>query len=248
MKNIRINVLNPNYINHSLFAKALAGIPFSGTLEEFQFRCDINSTITARALLNHLQRRGVGRFSGTQIRFTPSDKLNVLIICLEEGCQPSQLSSKLDWKDFELLTTLILQRQCYNAMSNIQFTKPRVQIDIVAISGRVVLVIDCKHWKKMSKIKMVECAIEQRRRAKIYFDKMRSCSSIIIPLIVTLHELPQQIIYEVPFVPITKLYSFIKEFELNLDRFVIFPDTYAHVSSESRASSDVASTQNHTKR
>ena len=247
MKNRRINDLNPNYINHSLFAKALAGIPFSGTLEEFQFRCNISSTITARALLNHLQRRGVGRFSGTQIRFTPSDKLNVLIISLEEGCQPSQLSSKLDWKDFELLTTLILQRQSYNVKSNVQFTKPRVQIDIVAISGQVVLVIDCKHWKKMSTIKMVGCAIEQRRRAKIYFDKIRISSGIVIPLIVTLHELPQQIICKVPFVPIAKLYSFIKEFEIHLDRFVIFPDTYANVSNEYRVSSDAASSQNCTK-
>ena len=238
--------MNPNYINHSLFAKVLAGIPFSGTLEEFQFRCNINSTLTARALLNYLQRRGVGRFSGTQIRFTSSDKLNVLIISLEEGCQPSQMSSILDWKDFELLTTLLLQRQSYNVKSNIQFTKPRVQIDIVAISGRIVLVIDCKHWKKMSTIKMVQCAIEQRRRAKIYFDKMRSCSSIVIPLIVTLHELPQQMFYEVPFVPIAKLYTFIKEFEIHLDRFVIFPDTYAHVSSEYRVSSDAASSQNRT--
>lgn len=214
--------MNSNYINKSLLVRALAGIPCSKTLEEFQFRCDIGSTIAATLLLNYLHRREVGTFTGNQLRFTPSDKLKVLLICMEEGCQLSYLSSMLNWKDFELLTSIVLKSQSYNVKTNIQFMNPRIQIDLVAISGRNVLVVDCKHWKKMSTNKMAECAIEHRRRAKIYLDKINSLTSVVTPVIVTLNELSHQIIHQIPFVPISKLHSFIKGFEFHRNLFCNF--------------------------
>jgi hypothetical protein len=59
------------------------------------FFLEEQGTTTAKALLNYLRRKGVGRFSTTQIRFS-FDRLSILLISMEAGCHPSLLSSKLN--------------------------------------------------------------------------------------------------------------------------------------------------------
>lgn len=203
--------MNSLEINPTLLAHAVRGIP-SKTLLEFQFRCGITSRITALSVLEFLHRKGIGNLVGTQLSFSPADRLNVLSIALELGCSLDLLASKLNWRDFELFVSRILERFDFSSETNARFTNPRTQIDVVAVSGRIALVIDCKHWKKMSKYMMIQCANEQYLRAKTYVHKKNS-SGTAFPLIVTLYELPNKDINGVPFVPIYKLHSFVRNFE-----------------------------------
>jgi len=69
------------------------------------------------------------------------------------------------------------------------------------------LVIDCKHWKNITRANMNEFADDQLRRTKIYIDKMNE-SSTMFPVKVTL-KLPDQVFASVPFVLISKLDSFL---------------------------------------
>jgi len=209
-------------INPSLLAQAIPGIPQSKSMAEFQKRCGIKSSLTAMELLHFLNFRGVGTMSGLAIRFTRIDRLNVLLTALNHGCRPELLSSKLDWRDFEMFTSSILEKNEYHCKSNINFANPKVQIDVVAKLGRIGLVIDCKHWKIMTRAKMGEFADDQLRRTRIYIDKMNE-SSIMFPVIITLNELPDQVVDGVPFVSIAKLDSFLRNYEF-------YQDTISHIS------------------
>lgn len=205
--------LNSGRINPSLLALALEGIPTSTTIREFQTSCGLTSRITTCSLLQFLHEKGVGYLNGTRLGFSPADKLKVLLVALELGCSLDLLSSRLSWRDFELFASAILERHGYRSVTNICFRNPRIQIDVVSKLGRIALVIDCKHWKKMSRSGMIQCANLQYLRTKIYVGKMHNLI-YAFPLVVTLYELPHKIIEGVPFIPISKLHSFVTNLEL----------------------------------
>jgi hypothetical protein len=78
----------------------------------------------------------------------------------------------------------------------------------------IALLIDCKHWKTMSKSSLNEIVKKQVERVKRYVaDENMSA----LPVIVTLHQEEIQFIENVPIVPIMKLSSFLDEFVGNLD-------------------------------
>ena len=63
---------------------------------------------------------------------------------------------------------------------------------------------------------MNEFADDQLKRTKIYIDKMNE-SSTMFPVIVTLIELPDQVLEGVLFVSISKLDSFLRYYEFYRD-------------------------------
>lgn len=164
-------------------------------------------------LLNFLNSKGIGKLSSTHVSFSLLDKLNLTLLAMRSGCDLGFLSSRLNWKDFEIFTTLILERTAYTCQTNIHVVKPRAQIDVVAISTGVALIIDCKHWKAMSTKKMIECASQQRKRAKIYMKNQKKLN-VGIPLIVTLYDSSQPLINKVPIVSIGRLRSFLMNYLL----------------------------------
>jgi Nuclease-related domain len=199
-------------VNPILLAQGIAGVPQSKTVSEFLEYCGITSRLTAFELLHFLTSMEIGRMSGNSIKFGPADKLNLVLIALKMGCRPEILSSKLNWKDFELFTFSILDKNHYRCEHNVSFTKPRVQIDIVAKYGSTCLIIDCKHWKSMTTTAMSLCANAQLKRAKVYLAKTRFPLRLF-PVIVTLNELPLKLINGVPFVPISKLDAFLQNYQ-----------------------------------
>jgi hypothetical protein len=211
---LRYLILNSGILNPALLALALEGIPRSTTVLEFQTCCGLTSRITTWSLLQFLHQKGIGNLNGTRLRFSQADRLKVLLAALELGCSLDLLSSKLNWRDFELFACALLERYDYSSTTNVRFTNPRTQIDVVAVSGITALIIDCKHWKKMGTNKMIQCANAQYLRAKTYVVKMHNFINAF-PLVVTLHELQYKIIENVPFVPISKLHSFVTNFELH---------------------------------
>jgi hypothetical protein len=204
-------------LNPLLLAQAIDGIPHTENALEFQSRCGINSYITAVDVLKFLNRKGIGKLSGIQVSFSQIDKLKVLLLALESGCDPKLLSSKLDWRDFEAFTTLILDQTGYVCTKNIIIKKPRIQIDVIAKLNLTALIIDCKHWKKMSMKKMNECAKKQYRRTERYM-KIDNNIRMGIPVIVTLYEYSGHIKNKLPFVPISKFRSFLTDYILYQDQ------------------------------
>lgn len=171
-------------------------------------------------LLRFLSSKGIGNLSDTKVSFSSTDKMKLLLLALHHECDPTLLSLNLNWKDFENFVTIILQAKNYVCRTNIHLTMPRKQIDVVATLEGMALIIDCKHWRDMAASKMVDCANQQHVRTKIYVEKNRNIDCGL-PVIVTLNEVSQPFVNKIPFVPISRLDSFLKDYDLYRDQLCI---------------------------
>ena len=142
------------------------------------------------------------------------DKIKAAFLIIENGEQIEQVSEHLDWKDFEGLVAQILEEKGFATMKNMILTKPRMEIDVIGRKMEIALLIDCKHWKNMSKSTLDEIVKKQIERVK-HFVSIENMPAL--PVIVTLHQETIQFIGNVPIVPIMKLSSFLDEFLGNLD-------------------------------
>jgi len=171
-------------------------------------------------LLQFLSSKGIGNLSDTKVSFSSTDKMKLLLLALHHECDPTLLSLNLNWKDFENFVTIILQAKNYVCRTNIHLKMPRIQIDVVATLEGMALIIDCKHWRDMAASKMLDCANQQHVRTKIYVEKNRNIECGM-PVIVTLNEVSQPFVNKIPFVPISRLGSFLKDYDLYRDQLCI---------------------------
>ena len=91
-----------------------------------------------------------------------------------------------------------------------------MEIDVVGIKLGISILIDCKHWKRMTQSALNDIVSKQIERVKSYVEKTESISAI--PVIVTLHQEKVDFVKQVPIVPIMELSSFLDEFYGNLDK------------------------------
>ena len=174
-----------------------------------------NDQITSKEILYTLVQNGIGTLTDDLVDFQiPNDRLQTALFAIKLGATIEDVSEFLTWRDFESLTGIILQEHDFDVTKNLILTKPRMEIDVVGEKMNIALLIDCKHWKNMSKSALDEIVKKQIERVKHYVaDKNISA----LPVIVTLHQEVIQFIGNVPIVPIMKLSSFLSEFLGNLD-------------------------------
>lgn len=183
----------------------------------FQIASQIPSKKMTRDFILFLKAQRIGHFSQNFISFSIKDKALSLQLLMNFGYDLELLSERLHWQDFESLTSLIIDSLGLKSLTNINFSKPRVQIDVIGIDKKAALVIDCKHWKSMSKISIERQGLKQLIRAKIFLERNKAIDRVL-PIIVTLHNHYHK--YErgnSTIVPITKLKSFLLDYDLNID-------------------------------
>jgi len=171
--------------------------------------------ISAKEILNILVANKIGSFDGDVVTFNSGDKLRVSLFAISQGVPIEEVSIHLDWKDFEGLTAEILQSKNFSIIKNLVLTKPRMEIDVVGINHGVTLLIDCKHWKKLSTSSLNDIVRKQVERAKHYVSKTKG--AIAVPAIVTLYHEEIRFIDKVPIIPILQFSSFVDEFYGNLE-------------------------------
>lgn len=204
------------FINNELLVRSLMAMPNRLTLDGFQKLCEITSRTTTRELLNYLISHGIGHLSDGSILFSGKDKLDTILLAINNGCDPERLSKKIRWKDFELFTSQIIESMGYPFERNVVFTKPRIQIDVIGFYHKIALLIDCKHWMKIHGFDIAKFSSNQIRRAEIFLDKRKDIESAI-PIIVTLYENNCNFFDRVPIVPISKFKEFLQSFPFYLD-------------------------------
>ncbi len=77
------------------------------------------------------------------------EQLAGLALC-SRGESIEAVSKHLTWRDFERFSSNILRARGYRVRENIYLRKPRAQVDVLAVSDRTSLAVDCKHWARMS--------------------------------------------------------------------------------------------------
>ena len=202
-------------MNPKQVVKGINGILEGGvSVTDFSIVTELDE-ISAKELLYTLVQNGIGTWNDDLVDFDiPNDRLQTALFAIKLGADVESVSEYLTWQDFESITGLILEKKDFDVTKNLILTKPRMEIDVVGTKMDIALLIDCKHWKTMSKSALYEIVKKQVERVKRYVaDENMSA----LPVIVTLHQEEIQFIENVPIVPIMKLSSFLDEFVGNLD-------------------------------
>jgi Holliday junction resolvase-like predicted endonuclease len=119
-------------------------------------------------------------------------------------------SQKLDWRQFEGLAERAFRSFGYKTIKNFRIKKPRAEIDLVAISGKIGFAVDCKHWKRtVGSATMFTISERQMKRSELLLAITQEIGGII-PVILTLHDEQLTVLPNgVPIVPIQKISDFL---------------------------------------
>ena len=202
-------------MNPKLAVKGINGIIEGGvSITDFSVVTELDE-ISAKELLYTLVQNGIGTWNDDLVDFDiPHDRLQTALFAITLGATIEDVSEYLTWRDFEAITGIILEENGFDVTKNLVLTKPRMEIDVIGKKMNIALLIDCKHWKNMSKSALDEIVKKQIERVK-HFVSTENMSAL--PVIVTLHQESIQFVGNVPIVPIMKLSSFLDEFAGNLD-------------------------------
>ena len=202
-------------MNPKLILKGINGVIEGGvSITDFSIVTELDE-ISAKELLYTLVQNGIGTWNDDLVDFDiPHDRLQTALFAITLGATIEDVSEYLTWRDFETLTGIVLEENDFDVTKNLILTKPRMEIDVIGKKMNLALLIDCKHWKNMSKSALDEIVKKQIERVKRYVAEENITA---LPVIVTLHHEGIQLVDNVPIVPIMKLTSFLDEFVGNLD-------------------------------
>lgn len=183
-------------------------------LNQFKDLVGVKNNDVFKDVIQFLDANKIGKLSNNNklIYFSDSDKIRMILIAIQMGCDIQTCSKLLSWKDFESLTSEVLIKSDYETKVNIYLSKPRSQLDVVAVKNNFLLSIDCKHWKYYSRSAIIPYIEKQVTRTRNYLIKNKKIKRAL-PMLITLYDSSFKFICGVPIVPIQSLQSFLLEFE-----------------------------------
>jgi len=203
-------------LHHKLIIRGIKAIIPGGISEhDFAIASEMDE-FSAKELLQIFVQNGIGRLDESSFEFQDSDRISASVFAIRNGATIEDVSEFLSWQNFEQLVSHILDENGFDVQKNLILTKPRMEIDVVGIKLGISILIDCKHWKRMTQSALNDIVSKQIERVKSYVEKTESISAI--PVIVTLHQEKVDFVKQVPIVPIMELSSFLDEFYGNLDK------------------------------
>lgn len=216
--------------------QSLAWLSLMRQIVSSESRCVNRELITKYAEVLDLTRIE-GAYTGVTGNLCFKSLLPLALKALEWGADLYEVSSLLDWKDFEELVSEYLRLSGYESIQNLRTKSRKYEYDVVAVDpvARTGLIIDCKHWSpghsKKGKLKHVsrehrqKCLylIKQCRQIKNEF-RLISEAKWFVPVIVTLTEVSKGSLEGVLVVPIRTF----RDFLVNLAFYVDLMKTEEH--------------------
>ena len=203
-------------MHHKLIIRGIRAIIPGGVSEhDFSVASEMDE-FSAKELLQIFLQNGIGVLDENIVEFQNSDKIKASIFAIRNGATIEDVSEFLSWQNFEELVSRVLDENGFIVQKNLILTKPRMEIDVVGVKLGISILIDCKHWKRMTQSALNDIVSKQVERVKRYVEKTESTSAV--PAIVTLHQEKVNFVNKVPIVPVMQLSSFLDEFYGNLDK------------------------------
>ena len=203
-------------MHHKLIIRGIRAIIPGGISEhDFSVASEIDE-FSAKELLQIFLQNGIGVSGENIVEFQNSDRIKATIFAIRNGATIEDVSEFLSWQNFEELVSRVLVENGFQVQKNLILTKPRMEIDVVGIKLGISILIDCKHWKRMTQSALNDIVNKQVERVKRYVEKTESTSAI--PVIVTLHQEKVNFVNQVPVVPVMQLSSFLDEVYGNLEK------------------------------
>jgi Holliday junction resolvase len=203
-------------LHHKLIIRGIRGIIPGGVSEHDFSTASEMDEFSAKELLQIFIQNGIGILDENIVEFQNSDRIRASIFAIRNGATIEDVSEFLSWQNFEELVSRILDENGFHVQRNLMLTKPRMEIDVVGIKLGISILIDCKHWKRMTQSALNDIVKKQVERVKKYVQKTELAPAI--PVIVTLHQEKVDFVNQVPIVPVMQLSSFLDEFYGNLDK------------------------------
>lgn len=163
-------------------------------------------------LIFFLDKHGV-RIRKNKIENSAYNKLSIALIAINKGINVVDISSKLNWHDFELFSSELLKYHGYTVYTNFRLKNPKREIDIIGIKSQKALLIDCKHWKKKSITGLKQIVEKQKNRSKLFIQKSNMKVQNVFPIVLTFLPNGNSFINGVPIISINKLNSFLLDFD-----------------------------------
>ena len=206
-------------MHHKLIIRGIRAIIPGGISEhDFSVASEMDE-FSAKELLQIFLQNGIGVSGENIVEFQNSDRIKATIFAIRNGATIEDVSEFLSWQNFEELVSRVLDENGFQVQKNLILTKPRMEIDVVGIKLGISILIDCKHWKRMSYSALNEIVRKQVNRVKRYSNEITDIMTV--PVIVTLHQEQISFINNVPIVPIIQLSSFLDELYGNLDQMKV---------------------------
>jgi hypothetical protein len=128
----------------------------------------------------------VAALMGTPGIASTDEQLAGMALCAR-GEEIEKVSKYLGWRDFERFCSSILRARGYIVKENVFLKRPRAQIDVVAVSDGLSLVVDCKHWNRSAGhsdlVKVVEAQKTRARRLRATMEGLGPIGSVVLVLV-----------------------------------------------------------------
>jgi len=190
------------------------------SLDDLARKTGLNRPMLERKL-SHLADRQLLRSAGAFVEMGGVERVMLAEELVRGGLEPKRASRHLGWQEFEQFVLSLLRKNAFRTVRHVVFrtSSGRREIDLLASNDLFLFAIDCKHWKRgltWSQMKDVARAQIQRARAlAVHPEVLGKCGvqglggRCIHPLVLTLGEAREQFAEGIPFVPISKLPSFL---------------------------------------
>ncbi len=125
---------------------------------------------------------------------SPSDSPNVIraMVAMEAGAPPDLVSRYLDWKDFEGFCARLMAARGFAVTLDLRMKRPRAQIDVLARSSTIALLVDCKHWAKERGVGGLSAVVEkQAARGRLLRRAMKDVEPMVVVVLSLVEERPK---------------------------------------------------------
>jgi len=196
---------------------------------------NIYSTIKAlrdlvMSALDYLEKQGFIRIVCEEIKVL--DPVGLALQCLKLGMDERILSKHLDWRDFEVFVSKLLEYYDYIVYRNFRFRfkGKRYEVDVLGISHTYSLVVDCKHWRKLPLNTLYNVTARHKERVEAlargyrggWFEvKGLRKGSKLVPVLITLTSPKIPVINGVLIVPIFMLKGFLDDIYRVVEEFSV---------------------------
>jgi len=163
-------------------------------------------------------------FYEEEFPLTEDRKVDIVLQALERGIDGERIARYLDWREFEKLVGKVFSRVGYETLWNLNLILEgqKCQIDLLAYRSNLILLIDCKHWKKppppSAELKIIEA---QERRLEILRRIIEGVTKrdiepkriYLVPLVLSLYQPSRKILEGHVFSSIGKLRGMLEYIE-----------------------------------
>jgi len=186
-----------------------------------------------KKLLQELQNDGLVYVRGKKLEVAGVQRLELAVRALSRGADLENVSSRLQWKEFEAMTGIAFENNGYLITKNLRFEHEarRYEIDVVGYRKPLVVCVDCKHWHhSIGKTTLERIAKDQTARVRalasalphldVSLEFYSWSSARFVPVVLSLVVGESKFCAGVPVVPILKLQDFLDQLPAYVESMV----------------------------